>query len=73
MRDNRGLNRHQQHIEYKHPVEDPHYSILRPEKPDLGNSLGGTTKNGDQMHGSYKQPWVEHDGVTDPTGDEKIG
>ena len=73
MSENRNLNRHQNHITHKRPVEDPTYSPLRPEKDGLGNSQGGTSKYGDQIHGSYKQPWVEHDGVTDPTGDAKIG
>ena len=73
MSENRNLNRNQHHIEHKRPVEDPQYSSLRPEKPLLENSGGGVTKYGDQVHGSYKQPWVEHDGSTDPTGDEKIG
>jgi hypothetical protein len=27
----------------------------------------------DTVHGTYKQPWVEHDGVCDPHGNEKQG
>lgn len=63
----------QKHIIHKMPLEDPVYSHLRPEKPNLVNSHDGSTAWGDQMHGSYRQPWVEHDGVADPTGDNKIG
>lgn len=63
----------QKHLPHKHPLEDPDYSDLRPEHSGLHNSEGGTSKYGDQVHGSYKQPWVEHDGVVDPTGDQKIG
>ena len=51
------------------PREEPEYTI-----PDRHAPKGeGTTKYGDQINGSYKQPWVESDGVTDPHGDAKIG
>lgn len=54
------------------PKEDANYSEgIRPEKPELRSGQGGTTKYGDQINGSYKQPWVEHDGVTDHQGDMK--
>jgi hypothetical protein len=72
MAENRHLNRNQAKIVHKQPIEDPEYSPMRPEKPELVNGPG-TTKHGSTVHGSYKQPWVEHDGVCDPTGDEKIG
>jgi hypothetical protein len=65
--------KHQAHIVHKIPVEDPVYSSLRPEKPELANSQGGTTRHGSEINGSYQQPWIHHDGVIDSTGDEKIG
>jgi hypothetical protein len=53
----------------KKPTERPEYSI-----PDRHTDGGkGTTREGVPVHGTYKQPWVERDGVTDPTGEGKIG
>jgi hypothetical protein len=48
--------------------EDPDYS--RPEK-HAPNNGGGTTTRGDQINGTYKQPWVEHDPVA--PDDPKLG
>lgn len=66
-------NHQQNRIAHKVPLEDPVYHNVAPEKPILENSVGGWNKYGDTVHGSYRQPWVEHDGVVDPTGDQKIG
>lgn len=53
----------------KQPTEEPSYSV-----PDRHAPKGdGTMPDGSSINGNYKQPWVEHDGVCDPTGDEKIG
>ena len=50
-------------------LENPNYSDPERHAPKgKGDRRDGTT-----VHGSYKQPWVEHDGVIDPTGDAKIG
>jgi len=51
------------------PIENPKFTQVDRHAP----KGDGTNAHGDTMHGTYKQPWVEHDGVTDPHGDLKIG
>ena len=56
----------------KIPREDPEYHGGTPER-HAPTKAPGTRPDGTVVHGTYKQPWVEHDGVCDPHGDEKIG
>jgi hypothetical protein len=49
-------------------IERPDYTGGTPERHAPHDAVG-TTKEGVPIHGTYQQPWVEHDGVAenDPT------
>jgi hypothetical protein len=53
----------------REPKENPDYSDAEKHAP----KGRGDVPSGSTVHGTYKQPWVDHDGVTDPHGDLQIG
>ena len=56
-----------------HPLlERPDYTGGTPER-HAPNNVVGTTKEGAEIHGTYRQPWVEHDSVTPDEPEKNIG
>jgi len=51
------------------PMENPKFKEADKHAP----KGDGTNAHGDSMHGTFKQPWVSSDGLTDPHGDRKDG
>lgn len=59
-------------IPHRTPHEEPNYSGGTPERHAPRGE--GTMKDGTVMvNRTYKQPWVEQDGVCDHKGDDKTG
>jgi hypothetical protein len=53
-------------------MERPDYNGGTPERHAPHDAVG-TTKEGAEIHGTYQQPWVEHDPVAPDEPEKNIG
>ena len=54
-------------------LEHPDHTGGTPEKPGLSHDAPGDRPDGTVVHGTVRQPWIEHDPTEPDKPEENIG